>query len=71
MRHLRFWSSNIPGGSGDKSGPLSRIHRLLFSRLEHPEPINRPIPHTDSYLSSLERRSSNSSEMSDQCGILR
>jgi hypothetical protein len=69
--HLRFWSSNIPGGYGEKSVPLSRIHRLLFSRLEHPENINRPILHTDSYLSSLERRSSTSSEMSDQCGILR
>lgn len=68
---LTFWSSNIPGGYGTKTVSLHRIHRLLFSRLEHPENINRPLPRKDDYLSSLEHRSSTPSEMADQCGILR
>ena len=67
---LRFWSSNIPNGYGVKSVPLTRIHRMLFSRLAHPENINRPLaPRTDNYLSSLERRSSTLAEMERQCGI--
>jgi hypothetical protein len=71
VRHLRFWSSNIPGGYCEKTVPLSRIHRMLFSRLEHPENINHPLPHSDSYLSSMEHRSSTPAEMAEKCGILR
>lgn len=67
---LTFWSSNIPGGYGTKTVPLQRIHRLLFSRLEHPENLNRPLLlRTDAYLSSLQRRSSSSEEMARQCGL--
>ncbi len=67
---LTFWSSNIPGGYGTKTVPLQRIHRLLFSRLEHPENLNRPLLlRTDAYLFSLQRRSSNSEEMARQCGL--
>jgi hypothetical protein len=71
VKFLQYWSSNIPGGYGEKSVPLSRARRLLFSRLEHPGNINRHLPRTDSYLSSLQHRSSSSVEMADQCGILR
>ena len=67
---ITFWSSNIPLGYGTKTVPLSRIHRLLFSRLEHPENLNRPlIPRTDPYLSSLEHRSSTPEELTRQCGL--
>lgn len=71
---IRFWSSNIPqnhtlGGYGVKSVPLNRIHRMLFSRLEHPEAINHSLPRTDNYLSSMERRSSTPAEMERQCGV--
>lgn len=67
---VKFWSSNIPGGYGEKSVPRSRICRLLFSRLEHPENINHPLPsRTDSYLSSLVNRSSSPLEMNEKCGI--
>lgn len=67
---LTFWSSNIPGGYGRKSVPLRKIHRMLFSRLEHPGNINRPlISRTDRYLSSLEHRSSGAAEMTSQCGL--
>jgi len=67
---ITFWSSNMPGGYGTKTVPLSRIHRLLFSRLEHPENLNIPLlPRTDPYLSSLEHRSSSPGEMARQCGL--
>lgn len=69
VEHVRFWSSNIPNGYGSKSVPLSRIHRMLFSRLEHPEAINHSLPRTDNFLSSMERRSSSAAEMERQCGI--
>ena len=69
VEHVRFWSSNIPNGYGIKSVPLSRIHRMLFSRLEHPEAINHSLPRTDNFLSSMERRSSTAAEMERQCGI--
>jgi len=67
---ITFWSSNIPGGYGEKTVSRRKIHRMLFSRLEHPENINRPLtPRTDNYLSSLERRPSSVSEMARQCGL--
>ena len=69
--YLRFWSSNIPAGYGEKSVPVTRIHRMLFSRLENPEAVNRSLPHSDGYLSSLEHRSSSIAEMERQCGIFR
>jgi hypothetical protein len=71
VRYLRFWSSNLHEGYGEKSVPLSQVHRMLFSRLEHPENINRPLPRTDNYLSSMEHRSSTPVEMAEKCGILR
>ena len=68
---VTFWSSNIPGGFGRRSVPLARIHRMLFSRLEHPEAILEAtsLPLTDSYLASLEHRSSTSAEMDRLCGL--
>jgi len=67
---VTFWSSNVPGGYGSKTVPLGRIHRMLFSRLEHPERLNGPLsPNTDVYLSSLQHRSSTLSEMETQCDL--
>jgi hypothetical protein len=68
---LRFWSSNLHVGYGEKSVPLNRIRRMLFSRLESPGNINRPLPRRDSYLSQLERISSTPTEMEIQCGVVR
>ena len=52
---VRFWSSNMPGGYGEKSVPRSKIGYAIFSRLEHPEALNRvsALPHADPYLSRL------------------
>jgi hypothetical protein len=67
---VKFWSSNTPGGYGEKSVPRSKIHRMLFSRLKYPENINQSLPsRTDSYLSSLVKRSSSSQEMNEMCGV--
>lgn len=68
---VRFWSSNIPGGYGEKSVPLGRIRRMLFSRLEHPSAISGTLPRTDAYLASLQHRSSAAGEMAVQCGLAR
>jgi len=67
---LRFWSSNQPGGYDEKSIPLSRIHRMLFSRLEHPERIRVPEPWRDPYLSRLLHSPSSKEEMEHHSGIL-
>jgi hypothetical protein len=67
---VKFWSSNTPGGYGEKSVPRSKIHRILFSRLMHPENINRPLSsRTDSYLSSLVNHSSSPQDMNAMCGV--
>jgi hypothetical protein len=68
---LTFWSSNIPGGYGERTVPLRRIHRLLFSRLEFPSALDHPLTGTDPYLRSLESRSSTPEEMARQCGLVR
>lgn len=66
---LTFWSSNIPDGYGERTVPLRRIRRMLFSRLEHPEAIGNPLSRTDPYLKSLQTRSSAPGEMWRQCGV--
>lgn len=71
VEFVRFWSSNIPGGYGEKSVPLGRIRRMLFSRLENPSAISGALPRTDAYLSSLQHRSSAAGEMASQCGLAR
>lgn len=52
---VRFWSSNIPKGYGEKTVPRSKIANVIFSRLEHPENLARimSVPDVDKYLASL------------------
>ncbi len=38
---VRFWSSNVPGGYGEKAVPRARIAYAIFSRLEHPEALEK------------------------------
>ncbi len=61
VEFVKYWSSNKPGGFGEKSVPKVKIARALFSRLEHPERLASAasLPRVDPYLASLlERRSS-------------
>ena len=46
---IRFWSSNKPGGYGEKEVPRSRIFHVIFSRLEAPSNIEGSVtlPHKE------------------------
>lgn len=70
VEHVRFWSSNIPGGYGEKSIPKSRIVHALFSRLQNPANIAHAstLPKTDPYLASLLSKESHFAEALEKCG---
>lgn len=69
--YVRFWSSNIGMGYGEKEVPRSKIANAIFSRLEMPANLTRiqSAPVTDSYLGSLLRKKSNFAEARQKCGI--
>ena len=68
---VRFWSSNSPAGYGEKTVPRSRIAYAIFSRLEHPETLNRLniLPATDAYLARLNVLRSSVAEARAKTGI--
>ena len=69
--HVKFWSSNIPGGYGEKSVPRSKIVYAVFSRLDSPQNLARVsrMAATDSYLARLLSTRSNRREVRDECGM--
>jgi hypothetical protein len=69
--YVRFWSSNIPGGYGEKEVPRSKVAYAIFSRLETPGNLTRirDVPAVDAYLASLLRKKSNFAEATKKCGI--
>jgi hypothetical protein len=69
--YVRFWSSNIPHGYGEKEVPRSKIAYAIFSRLETPANLTRihDVPFVDVYLASLLRKKSNFAEATKKCGI--
>jgi hypothetical protein len=69
--YVRFWSSNIPAGYGEKSVPRTKIAYAIFSRLENPANLARisSVPEVDVYLASLLRKSSSFAEAIKKCGI--
>ena len=69
--YVRFWSSNIPGGYGEKEVPRSKIAYAIFSRLTTPENLTRihSVPETDGYLASLLKKNSSFAEANKKCGI--
>ncbi len=69
VEHVRFWSSNKPGGYGEKSVPREKIARAIFSRLESPERISAALPARDSYLAGLLTKRSSPAEVARMCGI--
>jgi hypothetical protein len=68
---VHYWSSNIPGGFGHAYVPRTKIRRALFSRLEHPEQINRvtALPAKDAYLASMLSKSSTPDQMAAMVGL--
>src|SRR5438309_10619915 len=71
VEYVRYWSSNIPSGYGEKTVPRSKIAYAIFSRLETPANLSRinNAPLVDSYLASLLRKRSNFAEATRMCGI--
>ncbi len=71
LDYVRFWSSNIPSGYGEKSVPRSKIVRAIFSRLEAPENLSRAakVPAVDSYLARLLSARSSYEEAKTKCGM--
>jgi len=69
--YVRFWSSNIGMGYGEKEVPRTKIANAIFSRLETPANLVRihNAPATDDYLGSLLRKKSNFTEARQKCGI--
>jgi hypothetical protein len=70
-QYVRYWSSNVPSGYGEKSVPRSKIAYAIFSRLESPANLTRmnSAPFVDRYLASLVRSRSSISEAGAKCGL--
>jgi hypothetical protein len=70
-QYVRFWSSNIPAGYGEKSVPRSKIAQAIFSRLETPENLARikSVPAVDPYLAGLVTKRSSFAEALGKCGL--
>jgi hypothetical protein len=70
-QYVRYWSSNIPSGYGEKSVPRSKIAYAIFSRLQAPANLARinNAPFVDTYLASLLRTRSSISEAGTKCGL--
>jgi hypothetical protein len=66
---VRFWSSNVPAGYGEKTVPRARIAFAIFSRLEKPMNLANPIPNSDKYLASLTSKRSSVAEAKTYCGF--
>ena len=71
LDYVRFWSSNIPFGYGERSVPRTKIVHAIFSRLYAPANLARieETPAVDRYLASLERVRSNYAEAKAKCGM--
>ncbi len=71
LDYVRFWSSNIPFGYGEKSVLRSKIVHAIFSRLYAPANLARieTAPALDRYLASLVRVRSSYDEAKEKCGM--
>jgi len=70
-QYVRYWSSNIPSGYGEKAVPRSKIAYAIFSRLQTPANLARinNAPLVDTYLASLLRTRSSIAEAGTKCGL--
>jgi hypothetical protein len=71
LDYVRFWSSNVPVGYGEKSVPRTKIAHAIFSRLYTPVNLERieSAPPVDHYLASLVRVRSSYSAAREECGF--
>ena len=68
---VKFWSSNVPAGYGEKSVPRAKIALAIFSRLETPANLANAekIPNQDKYLARLTTVRSTVAEAKSNCGF--
>jgi len=71
LDYVRYWSSNIPFGYGEKSVLKTKVVNAIFSRLETPENLSRihSVPMIDAYLAGLLAKRSSFSEASAKSGL--
>ena len=71
LDYVRFWSSNIPAGYGERSVPRTKIVRAIFSRLDAPGNLSRAssVPAVDKYLAGLLTVRSSYEEAKAKCGM--
>ena len=71
LDYVRFWSSNIPTGYGEKSVPRTKIVHAIFSRLDAPGNLSRALnaPAVDKYLAGLLSARSTYEEAKAKCGM--
>src|SRR4051794_13154333 len=69
LEYVRFWSSNIPGGYGERSVPRTKIVHAIFSRLDAPANLSRAVPPVDKYLAGLLSLRSSYEEAKAKCGM--
>ncbi len=71
VEYVRYWSSNIPSGYGEKSVSRNKVASAIFSRLETPANLSRiaSAPEVDSYLASLLQKRSSFAEATQKCGL--
>jgi hypothetical protein len=71
QQYVRYWSSNVPSGYGEKSVPRKKISYAIFSRLQAPANLSRihHAPMVDNYLASLLRKNSSVGEANAKCGL--
>ena len=68
---VRFWSSNKPGGYGEKTVPLAKTGRLLFTRIIRPERFGAfsSLPEKDLWLAAMQKRRFSFDEVCRACGV--
>ena len=72
VESVRFWSSNIVVGYGEKTVPRKKISAAIFSRLTAPRNLERAPSFqgsTDPYLASLLSKDSSLAEARRECGM--
>jgi hypothetical protein len=71
LDYVRYWSSNVPVGYGERSVARTKIVHAIFSRLYAPSNLERieGAPEVDRYLANLERVRSSYTEARKMCGF--
>ncbi|GHC55090.1 hypothetical protein GCM10007100_22000 [Roseibacillus persicicus] len=68
---VRFWSSNQPGGFGEKSVPRADCKRVLFTRITSPQAIARAtqLPASDPWLERMLKEDFTWQEVVTKCRV--